>query len=222
MAFEPLGEFHPKDLKRPLNEVDIGFAENSEKGVELMRIRRVETAAFRYTVIFLTSYFVVFLFSQVILKISMYNWSMLFYWLKTEIIEEEDPIERERFIAISKELTWAVVGLLNIFSIYITILLIKMNTKVFSVVFCTLWATFTLWSILFYFRGVAALIGIGGFILSVSLLFAYKNERVLKKQDGYPYFRDIGTSYLSREALVAELREKQAKKSEPAPEDVFR
>ncbi len=222
MLFGLLGDCSVKELKRPLNDVDIGFAENIEKSNEIARIRSVESAAFRYTFFILTVYFVIFFVTQVILNISQYSWGMLFYWLKTEIIEEENPVEKERFFRLAKELSWAIIGIIDMAVIYLSIVVMKLNTKVFSVVYCVAYAFFAAWGLIYQLRPAAVLIGIGGFILSLSLIYAYKNERALRKLDGYPYFRSNELTYVSRVKLIDELHEKESNTTAFSPEDVFK
>lgn len=222
MLFGLLGDCTVKELKRPLNEVDIGFAENIDKSNEMARIKSVESAAFRYTFFILTAYFIIFFITQVLLNISQYSWGMLFYWLKTEILEEENPVEKERFFKLAKELSWAIVGVIDMAVIYLSIVVIKLNTKVFSAVYCIAYALLVVWGLIYRIRPVAVLIGAGGFILSLSLIYAYKNERVLKKLDGYPYFRSNELTYVSRVKLIDELHEKEGSTSDFSPEDVFK
>lgn len=222
MLFGLLGDCTVKELKRPLNEVDIGFAENIDKSNEMARIKSVESAAFRYTFFILTAYFIIFFITQVLLNISQYSWGMLFYWLKTEVIGEENPVEKERFFRLAKELSWAIIGIIDMAVIYLSIVVMKLNTKVFSVVFCAAYAFFAVWGLINKLRPVAVLIGIGGFILSLSLIYAYKNERVLRKLDGYPYFRSNELTYVSRVKLIDELHKKEGSTPAFSPEDVFK
>lgn len=222
MLFGVLGDCSVKELKRPLNEVDIGYAENIDKSNEMARIRSVESAAFRYTFFILTAYFIIFFITQVLLNISQYSWGMLFYWLKTEILEEENPVEKERFIILAKELSWAIVGIIDMAVIYLSIVVMKLNTKVFSAVYCTAYALLAVWGLINKLKPFAVLIGIGGFILSLSLLYAYKNERALRKLDGYPHFRSNELTYLSRTKLIDEFNKKESSAQAFSPEDVFK